>query len=237
MSDMGDPGSVASGLPDSGAKTAGICANCGAAYGPDDVFCETCGLDFLTGSMPSPAVDSGLGPDAAAGPVGIAGTANPTAGNSTAGMPTAGNSPVDSAQAVGPPVSTSHRVVIDIGIDRDYFASVVTEGEVLLPATVAADQRLELYGPELHIGRTSASRGIHPAIDVEALTGDPAVSSQHAVLRISDDGAITITDVGSTNGTFVGSFDGDPVTQGVAMELPMGLPIYLGAWTRLVIGW
>ena len=30
------------------------CANCGEPHGPDDVFCEACGFDFLTGSLPTP---------------------------------------------------------------------------------------------------------------------------------------------------------------------------------------
>ncbi len=33
--------------------SAGVCPNCDAARGPDDTFCEGCGLDFATGQMPA----------------------------------------------------------------------------------------------------------------------------------------------------------------------------------------
>ena len=46
--------------------------------------------------------------------------------------------------------------------------------------------------PDLILGDRPIDLGIHPA--------DRGVSTQHAVLRISDSG-LTITDLGSTNGT------------------------------------
>ncbi len=222
ISGDGAQGSAASSGP--GSAMGKPCENCQSACGVDDIFCERCGYDFITGSMPAATSP----PPGAADTMGL--TSSPSGGPPSS--PTSVPSVLD---ADGRLADGSGRVLIDIALDRDYFASVVTEGEVALPSLVPTDQRLELHGTELHIGRTSASRGIHPTVDVEALTGDPAVSSQHAVLRIGADGSASIVDVGSTNGTFVGSYSGDPITQGVAVDLPPGLPVYLGAWTRLAL--
>ena len=32
----------------------GVCGNCGEAHGPDDVFCENCGFDFVSETLPEP---------------------------------------------------------------------------------------------------------------------------------------------------------------------------------------
>lgn len=208
------------------------CDNCGESCGADDLFCESCGYDFVTGSIPE---SSELPPL-----VNVAGdvTGGSGSGGSPSGeVPEAGGSspepsPVPSLvdDSGGIP-----RVLIGVSTDADYFAAMVTEGEVPLPDPLPPDQDLELFGSELHIGRTSESRAVHPNIDVEALTGDPAVSTRHAVLRVSNDGTMTITDVGSTNGTFVGDFTGEPITQGIPVELGEQKVVYLGAWTKLAI--
>ncbi len=194
------------------------CDNCGEPCGADDLFCESCGYDFVTGSVPeSSDLPPLLAPDAQSGAT--------QAPSETAPPPSL------VAEAPG----GIPRVLIAVSADADYFAAMVTEGEVPLPDPLPPDQELELFGSELHIGRTSESRAVHPNVDVEALTGDPAVSTRHAVLRVSTNGTITITDVGSTNGTFVGGFDGDPITQGIPVELVDDRVVYLGAWTRLAI--
>lgn len=210
------------------------CDNCGESCGPDDLFCESCGYDFVTGSVPE---SSDLPPlvnvpgDAAA--VSATNTATGATDTTDSAGVTTESTPVPSL--VDDPSGGIPRVLITVSTDADYFAAMVTEGEVPLPDPMPPDQELELFGTELHIGRTSESRAVHPNIDVEALTGDPAVSTRHAVLRISNNGTMTITDVGSTNGTFVGGFDGEPITQGVPVELGDEKVAYVGAWTRLAI--
>lgn len=42
----------AAGAPPAGSGPSIACKNCSAAHGPDDVFCESCGLDFATGTLP-----------------------------------------------------------------------------------------------------------------------------------------------------------------------------------------
>lgn len=202
------------------------CDNCGSECGPDDVFCESCGYDFLTGTTPGETTTSadGTGSDASSGsPVATLPDLDTT--------PEAARAPslVDEASREIP------RVLIEISTDPEFYNAMVTEGEVPLPDTLPPPQELELFGNELHIGRTSDSRGVHPNVDVEALTGDPAVSSRHAVVRVANDGTHTITDVGSTNGTFVDDFEADPITQGVPVAISESSRIWVGAWTRLVV--
>jgi pSer/pThr/pTyr-binding forkhead associated (FHA) protein len=122
-----------------------------------------------------------------------------------------------------------------VTVDRAYFDVVVSEGELGFPDPVPPPQDLEVPGEEIHLGRTSESRAIHPDLDISILTGDPAVSSRHAVIRRAADGSLTVTDIGSTNGTFVGSAEGESITVGQPVPLEHGIPVFLGAWTRLVV--
>ncbi len=205
------------------------CDNCGETHGPDDLFCESCGYDFVTGSVPE---SSDLPPLVVPDPEPADQPDNADQSDSDADSvpePSPVPSLVDGG-ADGIPL-----VLVAVSTDADYFAAMVTEGEVPLPDPLPPDQELELFGTELHIGRTSDSRAVHPNIDIEALTGDPAVSTRHAVLRVSDNGTMTITDVGSTNGTFIDSFDTDPITQGIPVELSDDSVVYLGAWTKLAV--
>ncbi|MGB5759391.1 MAG: FHA domain-containing protein, partial [Acidimicrobiales bacterium] len=160
-------------------------------------------------------------------------------GAPAAGEPDGGSdadADVDAAGSAGErPVAEVHRLRLSVAVDRAYFDEVVSDGEIDFPDPVPGDRELELPGTELHIGRTSESRAIHPDIDVAALTGDQAVSSRHAVLRVANDGSLTIVDVGSTNGTFLDAVDSEAITHGVPTEVKPGVPIYVGAWTRLTV--
>ena len=108
-------------------------------------------------------------------------------------------------------------------------------GEIDFPDDPVATQTLELAGEEIHIGRTSASRAIHPDIDVAELTKDQAVSSRHAVIRVLNGGNLELIDVGSTNGTFLESPSSEAIDQGTSLELQPGVPVYVGAWTKLTV--
>ncbi|MEM9566603.1 MAG: FHA domain-containing protein [Actinomycetota bacterium] len=193
------------------------CPKCGTLCGPDDVFCENCGYDFITGSLPA----DGPTTEAEA----------PSGGDEQISLPAA-PSVLDADGGDGADLL---RLRLSINVDRAYFDEVVSDGEIDFPDPVPPETELELVGSELHIGRTSESRAIHPDIDVADLTGDQAVSSRHAVFRVAEDGRCTIVDVGSTNGTFLDAIDSEAIEQGVPVEVKPGTPIYLGAWTRLTI--
>ena len=191
------------------------------------MFCENCGYDFITGSLPagSEAAAPAVAPSPAApSMLSLSEEPNPN--------PESGRSAAAPVESLAPEVP---RIKLSIAVDRSFFDEVVNDGEIDFPDPVPADQELELAGSELHIGRTSDSRAIHPDIDVAEMTGDQAVSSRHAVLRVANDGGYTIVDVGSTNGTFVDAVDSDAIDHGVPVAVKPGTAMYVGAWTRLTI--
>jgi hypothetical protein len=206
------------------------CPNCGTAHGPDDIFCESCGYDFITGSLPSPDEVAKMQLNVAAQ---VAAAAAPPAAPANPGSAVPG--PAPGAGPMTPPMPAGPVVRFEITVDRAYFDAAVSEGELEFPDPTPEAKVLELTGTEIHLGRTSQSRAIHPDLDLAQLTVDPAVSSRHAVIRVGPDGELKVSDVGSTNGTIVGAVDSPAIGQGEARPLASGDSIYLGAWTRLVV--
>jgi hypothetical protein len=175
------------------------CSNCGVTHGADDLFCESCGYDFITGSLPSITADDAPVPHTLAPP-----SATPIA-----------------------------QITVTIEVDHAYFEVAVSGGDLNLPDPLPDSVEVVINAVEVHIGRTSESRGVHPHIDIAAMTQDPAVSSRHAVLRAGHAGQISITDLGSTNGTVLGEPASEPITPNLAVDLEAHTWVYLGAWTRL----
>ncbi len=121
-----------------------------------------------------------------------------------------------------------------VSVDTDFFARMGFEG-VEPPVTVPEPVHIELPPTDIVVGRHSESRGTFPEIDLasvfdEAAT-DPAVSSKHCRLHRGQHGW-TVTDLDSTNGTFLAD-DETALEPGVAISLTPGTPIYVGAWTRI----
>ncbi len=173
----------------------GTCPNCGEARGADDVFCEHCGFDFLTGSLPTP--DQAV-------------TALPTA-----------------TQDIEVEVATRVRFTAD----RAYHERMDADGVLTFPEPPPPERELPVTGAEVLIGRARPSRGLFPDID---LSSDPAVSSRHAALHRRADGSWTITDLGSTNGTYLGNST-VALEPGVAVTIGPDTDVHLGAWTRLTL--
>ena len=90
---------------------------------------------------------------------------------------------------------------------------------------------VELTDPTVLIGRRSPSRGIEPGIDLSAPQEDGGVSRKHAVLERQPDGSYSLTDLESTNGTFVNDFE-KPIPPHLPIPLGHGDRIYLGTWTE-----
>lgn len=198
------------------------CNNCSVSYGVDDIFCENCGYDFITGSLPTSEELAGI-PNAPA--------ASPPAASPP---PDLAVPPAPAEPAAAQPAAPTARIALDIVADEAFFNVAVSSGELFFPDPIPEARYLELAIDEVHIGRTSKSRAIHPDVDVTDLTGDLAVSSRHAVIRADAGGGLSIVDVGSINGTFVGAIDSAPLVVGVPSELAPGVAVYLGAWTRIV---
>ncbi|MDT5113124.1 MAG: hypothetical protein QOK18_5329 [Mycobacterium sp.] len=122
-----------------------------------------------------------------------------------------------------------------VAADREFYERVLArEG----PETVDFPQffpvrRISLEGSTALIGRGNRDQGVQPEIDLGIHPSDRGVSGQHAVLRMRDSG-ITVTDLGSTNGTSLNGSD-TLLQQNVETPLVDGDRIHVGAWTTITI--
>jgi FHA domain len=142
----------------------------------------------------------------------------------------AGATPAQAAAAGAAETAAAWDAVVSA--DRAYFDRVASAGVDFPPH--CPDRRFPLSGPELRIGRRSASRGIQPDIDLTGAPEDSAISHLHALLVRGTDGSYSLVDPGSTNGTTVND-DPAPVGINVAVPLSDGDRIHLGAWTTITI--
>ncbi len=134
--------------------------------------------------------------------------------------------------AVAAPASLAHADwVAEIWIDPDFFAAQQAAG---VCPTGGAPTVVPLHGSEAVIGRRSKSARTTIEIDC---SGDTATSHRHAKLTLDHD-RWYLEDLGSTNGTFVGTPTSMPptvLTAGERHELTDSERIYIGAWTRIVV--
>jgi hypothetical protein len=194
------PGSTA-------ASTGQTCPNCGAANAADALFCEACGYDFTTGTMPRK--------DATAG-----GTSSTPA---DPGAATPGN--------VSPALDQDSWVA-ELWIDPDWYASQSSPDPLPSagPPTV-----VPLRNTSLLVGRESKSRGIHPDVDCGADNGvsrrHAQLTSDGKRWWVEDLGSANGTFVAGA----VDPLPTTPIEVGVKHEVGPDDRIYVGSWTRLVI--
>jgi hypothetical protein len=224
-----------------------ICPHCQTPNVADALFCEACGYDFTTGTLPEVAAavtPTAAEPEALAalaappqdplavvpepdeGPGNEASPSTATAASSAATAPEAATLPE--------PVAPSRPVVewvAELWIDPDWYAAQGSSDPMPSPSL---PDIAPLVKESNLIGRVSHSRGIFPDIDCELDTG---CSRRHAMLS-TDGNRWWIEDLDSANGTFVGAAAGPlpamPIPQG-RVELNPGQRIYVGAWTRIVV--
>jgi hypothetical protein len=219
--------------------SAGVCPNCSALLDDGLRFCEVCGYDPATGSLPEapvarpaaypapaparePSYDSGYD-QGASGPTDPFGP--PGRGFDTSYPPLSQGSAGGTAAPEG-------ALVAVITADRAYYESHMM-GEVDFPLGMPA-RTIELQSTQVSIGRRSRSRGTNPALDLAGPPEDPAVSHTHASLLQSPDGTWSLVDHGSTNGTYLNEEpDALPANQPVPVR--PGDRIYVGAWTRITL--
>ena len=225
------PSEGAAQVPDTAAGTdvgaapaAGLepCPSCGTPHTVDALFCEGCGYDFTTGTMPRP-----LDPPAGLDPAPPAGTPpvappdpGPDADEDASGLPDV------------PAPTVVARWVVEVWVDPAWH----TESQSADPLPSAGPPRtVVLAGRSALVGRPSTSRNIHPDVDCAEDTG---VSRRHAQLT-TDGTRFWVEDLESANGTFVGASGAplpkDPVAVGAKHELGADDRVYVGAWTRLVV--
>jgi FHA domain len=199
-----------------------LCPHCSAELHPGARFCEVCGYDPSTGSLPhvyAPVVRPAVIPGAAP----VTGASGPT--SSSFGTPSA-----PAAASTPGPAPVTGRWTATITADRAYYESHQV-GDVEFPLGVPP-RTIELPVGPVSIGRRSRSRGTNPAVDLAGPPEDPAVSHTHASLLPSDDGAWKLIDHGSTNGTYVNE-SLDPLAANQPLAIAPGDRVYVGAWTRI----
>ena len=134
-----------------------------------------------------------------------------------------------------PPEAVSVGWTAVVSADRELYERVLArEG----PDTVEfprffPERRIALQRNTTLIGRGNREQGVEPEIDLGIHPADRGVSTQHAVLRIRDSG-LTVTDLGSTNGTTLNDSD-DRLPEGEETPLTDGDRIHVGAWTTITI--
>src|SRR5450631_4853715 len=173
------PGTTGSG--DAGPATADPCPNCALVNTADALFCEGCGYDFTTGTMPREA------------------TSNPL---DLGGPPAPSATPVQPSAPDPPSPSTAPGVGVDwvaeVWVDPDWYAEQASEEKCPSPGLPMV---VPLRTQSLLIGRSSKSRNIHPEIECSA---DIGVSRRQAQLT-TDGQRWWVEDLQSANGTYVGA--------------------------------
>ena len=233
----GIPGASAVGAadPSATARVGGApCPHCQTPTEPSDLFCEVCGYDFASGSLP-------------AAPIPVSAAAPPPA--PSAGLPSPA---VETTDVTTPPASSTDPAVtaptrrggsnagdprqatweLRCDADRSYYDRSPAP-EVPFP-TVNAERVFPLVGDRLLVGRRSESRNIHPDVDLSGSPEDTGISRSQATLTIRPDDTWDLCDPGSTNGTFVNE-GADPIAHGVSVALADGDRFHIGAWTTLTL--
>ncbi len=218
-----------------------ICPHCQTPNVADALFCEACGYDFTTGTLPEVAAvaPTGAEPEALAALAAPPQDAAPEAGTTIPEPVTTIPEPDEAVihprrRPLPEPVAPPRPVVewvAELWIDPDWYAAQGSSDPMPSPSL---PDIAPLVKENNLIGRVSHSRGIFPDIDCEL---DSGCSRRHAMLS-TDGNRWWIEDLDSANGTFVGAAAGPlpamPIPQG-RVELNPGQRIYVGAWTRIVV--
>lgn len=186
-------------------ETTAACPNCQATNPPNALFCEACGYDFTTGSMPRPVT--------------------PTPVESVLDL---GSTPAPAT--IAPPLAEAW--VAEVWIDPDWYAD--QESTDPLPSA-GVPTVVTLKATSVLVGRTSRSRGIHPDIDLSSDNGISRrhcqLTTDGTRWWVEDLGSSNGTYLSSA----VGVLPKDPLPPGEKREIGPDGRVYLGAWSRIVV--
>ena len=193
-----------------------FCPDCGMKREPGSGdYCEVCGFNFKTGAhgeIPMPPVSTP--PVSAPAP-----TPPPTPDPPASAPP---------APAAAPEPAAPDTKLLGWEVSVTIDPTLKVDGSPDPPAAFEPVVAALRSGSNL-VGRTSPRRGIHPEVSLDQ---DDAVSHRHALLDVHADGALTLRDIGSSNGT---SINGKEIPQLEDVPLKDGDQVTLGHWTRLLV--
>lgn len=208
--DAGETATAAASTAAPGPSATQPCPNCALVNTADALFCEGCGYDFTTGTMPR----------------------QPDPGNSL-DLGTASAEPVVATLAP-PPMAPAIGLqwVAEIWVDPDWYAEQASDQPCPSPGLPVV---VPLRTQSLLVGRSSRRRNIHPQIECSA---DVGVSRRQAQLT-TDGQRWWVEDLQSANGTYVGeaseALPTNALRPGQRRELAQDDRIYIGAWTCIVV--
>lgn len=180
------------------------CPSCGVARQSGARFCETCRYDFNLQSVAT----------------------STTTPSSILEKLDTGISPEPAPSGGAAPVSARARywealVAVDPALDVEPDPDAPCPGD-------APERTFPLDLAENLVGRRSTARGILPSIALS----DPGVSHRHVMVYRHQDGTLMISDLDSTNGTFLNG-SSDRLEPGVKTPIVDGDRVELGRWTRI----
>jgi hypothetical protein len=201
-----DPATAGEAVTAGSAPDVQACPNCGSPHDAAALFCEACGYDFTTGTMPRPA--------------------DPSPSADAADVATGGEDPAPLAPAI------AVDWVAEVWVDPDWYAAQESEDPCPSPGLPAV---VELAARSVLIGRPSTSRNIHPEIDCTGDPGVSRRQAQLTTdgqrWWVEDLQSSNGTYVGPASGPL----PTDPVPPGQRRELSEDDRVYVGAWTRIVV--
>jgi FHA domain len=209
------PNSMANSTPSSVPSAGGVtvCTSCGESNPESNLFCESCGLDFVTGQLPPPVVAP------------VTPAADPTGSGSGPTGILAPAAPVDLGTDLGWTATST--------VDTDWFAA---KGEGIGSPPDRVPNVVSLRHANVLVGRTRSS-GANPGVTID---DDHGISRKHAEFNYdAANNSWSVTDLGSTNGTFVVPADASltadlaPIAPNVPVALTPTDRVFVGAWTRL----
>jgi hypothetical protein len=199
-------------------------------------FCDECGAKI--GGAGSVPVTQSSSPAPVAAPA--TGDPCPHCGTPRAGTTrfcedcgydhTTGKVPTLAAPVPAPASTPVGSWTATIRADRKYYEDNAIDG-VEFPAD-PGERLITLPIPQVRIGRRSTSKGTNPEIDLADT--DPGTSHSHALLTLSVDGTWLVSDLGSTNGTYLNQ-EQRPLTAGETRPLKDGDEVHVGAWTTITL--
>ncbi len=124
--------------------------------------------------------------------------------------------------AASPVVATSVRWQLVLSIDP----TLDTEPDPVVAPPMEPERLFPVDLAEMLVGRRDDRQNIRPAVPVH----DPGASRRHARFLLGADGAVSLHDLASTNGT---KLNGKDVVSGSVVRLQAGDEVTLGRWTRI----